>query len=503
MNMYNPGYWLTMLLATFASTQLAAQTWTVGMSEQQSYIVASSIPAQVEDAPNVLVIGGLSGDAASTNSTMAGYEAYVNEAENFLNVNFITAANPDAAMLVFPPVDTAYADNWTAHSLWRWIAMHAPDAVIIMGGDEYGLGAALADDIMGLGSIDSFTLDYENELVDTIRGRKFVPPSTARTKLDARLERTEAEVAQALSAVYGQELTALTYIPAMALIGRLRLGQVAEVESIVATQLNTAADLPITNSLQTAGHLLYAELAERTGNARYLALAKRAADMGFDEDGEMLEAMPFHGEYSDAFFMGTPLLAKVGKLTGDPRYFDLALRHVEFLQAKLLRADGLYNHWPRTEAAWGRGNAFVALGLALALSDIPATHPAHARLLEIYRAHMKTLLQYLDVDGMWHNVINLPGSWAELSATAMIATAMQRGVSQGWLDSFYQFVADQAWNGVMTYTDEDFGFVNVCESTPGQDSLQVYLNRKALTGRDDRAGGMMLMFATERLASMR
>jgi len=79
---------------------------------------------------------------------------------------------------------------------------------------------------------------------------------------------------------------------------------------------------------------------------------------------------------------------------------------------------------------------------------------------------------------------------------------MQRGVSQGWLESFYQLVVDQAWSGVLTYTDEDYGFVNVCESTPGQASLQVYLNRKALTGRDDRAGGMMLMFATERLASM-
>jgi rhamnogalacturonyl hydrolase YesR len=214
----------------------------------------------------------------------------------------------------------------------------------------------------------------------------------------------------------------------------------------------------------------------------------------------MLEAMPFHGEYSDAFFMATPLLAKVGKLTGETRYFDLALQHVEFLHAKLLRTDGLYNHWPRTEAAWGRGNAFVALGLALALADFPAEHPGHARLLELYRSHISTLLKYLDVDGMWHNVINLPGSWSELSATAMIATAIQRGVDQGWLDSFYQGVVDRAWQGVVTRTDADYGFINVCESTPGQDSPEAYLNRSALVGRDDRAGGMMLMLATERLA---
>jgi hypothetical protein len=33
--------------------------------------------------------------------------------------------------------------------------------------------------------------------------------------------------------------------------------------------------------------------------------------------------------------------------------------------------------------------------------------------------------------------------------------------------------------------------------TPGQDSFDAYLNRKALTGHDDRAGGMMLLLATE------
>ena len=40
-------------------------------------------------------------------------------------------------------------------------------------------------------------------------------------------------------------------------------------------------------------------------------------------------------------------------------------------------------------------------------------------------------------------------------------------------------------------------FVNVCESTNKQDSLDAYLNREALLGPDDRAGGMLMMFATE------
>lgn len=491
---------LLLMLTTLFCTHAFAQSWTVGMSGQGKPIEALSVPAQIADAPSVVVIGGFSGEKATTNMVMTGYEAYANEAENFLDVTFIPAVNPDAVPLQFPPRETSYAGNWTEMSLWRWIGTHAPDAIIIMGEDKYGLGAALAADIMGLGTIPTYTMDYENELIDSLRGRKNIAASAARTNLLARHQRSEEAITQSLASVYGQELTTLTYIPGMALIGRLRLGQVAEVEQLVAPLLEPANQAEITNSLQIAGHLLFAELAERTGDARYLAQARRAADLGFDANGNMLEAMPFHCEYSDAFFMATPLLAKVGKLTGETRYFDLALQHVEFLQAKLLRADGLYNHWPRTEAAWGRGNAFVALGLALALSDFPADHPGHARLLELYRSHISTLLKYLDVDGMWHNVINLPGSWSEVSATAMIATAIQRGVDQGWLEGFYQGVVDRAWEGVLIRIDTDNGFINVCESTPGQDSPEAYLNRSAIIGRDDRAAGMVLMFATERLA---
>ncbi|MEY4640840.1 MAG: Unsaturated rhamnogalacturonyl hydrolase YteR [Pseudomonadota bacterium] len=475
-----------------------AHAQTIGMSAGRMPIEALSVPAQQAEAPDVVVIGGLTANAASSNEVRAAYEAYANSPDNFLDVTFIPLANPGAETLAFPPPEPAYSGNWTAWSLWQWFAAHAPDAVLIVG-DDNGLGAALSAGIAGLGNIPVTAYAYDRPLLDIISGPRKIATSPAHAALIARSKRSAADMAQGLAGVYGQELGALTYIPGMALIGRLRLGQIAEVESIVAPQLDAIEALVIDNSLQIAGHLLFAELAERTNNPRYLALARRAADLGFAADGRPLDAMPFHGDYSDAFFMATPLLAKVGKLTGDTRYFDLALNHVNFLHDLLLREDGLYNHWPRAEAAWGRGNAFVALGLALALSDIPDTHPAQARLLELFRAHLQTLLRYQDTDGMWRNIIDVPGSYPELSATAMIATAIQRGVDRGWLDAFFQNSADSAWKGVVARSDETYGFRDVCESTPGQESFELYLNRRALGGRDDRAGGMTLMLATERM----
>jgi len=217
------------------------------MSLAGTPILTTAVPAQISDAPSILVIGGLAGDRASSNTVMIGFEAYVNEVENFLDVTFIGAANPEGERLSFPPPDPAYTGHWTAWSLWHWIATHAPDAIIIMGDDPHGLGAALANGIAGLGSIPSFMLDYENELIEALRGRRQIPRSAARNTLNTRLQRSQAELAAGLATVYGQELPALTYIPGMALIGRLRLGQVAQVEVIVAPWL-AQTDRPVLNN---------------------------------------------------------------------------------------------------------------------------------------------------------------------------------------------------------------------------------------------------------------
>lgn len=488
------------LVTACAAFTAGAQTTTVGMTENRQPIEARVVPAHAGDAPTVIVVGGLSGDASGSEAAMAGFEAWRSEPRRMLDVSFVPHANPDAAGLQFPPQGKAYEDDWTGWSLWRWIGLQAPDHVIIMGADEYALGPALAAGFPGLGSIPHTRLDSAAALQAFLREQRYLPVSDARAALEQRLERSATDIAAGLSDTYGQAMPDyLTYIPGMAMIGRLRLGQVEAVQALMDQYLDDNPAPAIDNSLQIAGHLVLAELAQRTGESRYLDAAVRVAELGFDEQGDMLEAMPFHGDYSDAFFMATPLLAKVGRLTGETRFFDLARRHVEHMHNMLIREDGLYDHWPRADAAWGRGNAFVALGLALALSDFPEDHPGYTRLLEIYRAHMDTLISHVDIDGMWHNVINIPGSWAEFSATAMIATALQRGINRGWMDSAYQRLVDRSWQSILRRTDDTFGFVNVCASTPGQDSLEAYLDREALSGRDDRAGGMLLMLATEKL----
>ena len=71
-------------------------------------------------------------------------------------------------------------------------------------------------------------------------------------------------------------------------------------------------------------------------------------------------------------------------------------------------------------------------------------------------------------------------------------------MGDGWLDAkTYQPRVDAAWHAVLTRTGSDGVLLDVCESTNKQRTLDDYLRRAALNGRDPRGGAMALVFATE------
>ena len=180
------------------------------------------------------------------------------------------------------------------------------------------------------------------------------------------------------------------------------------------------------------------------------------------------------------------------------KYFDMASRHVTYMRDMLLRNNHLYRHSPEADVAWSRGNGFAALGLALTLSDFPTEHPARDLILSYLVDHLKALLPHQDSDGMWHEVIDYPGSYAEITSTAMIGIAIKRGLDNGWLqEDTYRPVLDKTWRAVKIHTSFDSVFINACTSTGKMSSLDAYLDRLAIFGRDDRAGGMVMNFAIE------
>jgi rhamnogalacturonyl hydrolase YesR len=177
----------------------------------------------------------------------------------------------------------------------------------------------------------------------------------------------------------------------------------------------------------------------------------------------------------------------------------MAARHFFYMQKIVRRPDGLYRHQASTDAAWGRGNGFPALGLALTLTHFPADHPDYAALLAEFQKHMQALSQFPDENGMFREVIDYPGAYPEYSGTAMIATAMMRGIRMGWLEaSVYQPIVDRAWRAISARTASDGRLFDVAESTGTRGlTLKDYLRRGAILDRDPRGGAFAMILATE------
>jgi rhamnogalacturonyl hydrolase YesR len=383
--------------------------------------------------------------------------------------------------------------------LWRWIGIHAPDLVIIAGTADSGLTDALSQNAVAfVGRIPAQLVTARAGMLDTIPDK--LAASEAHREIERRRSRSPQVLAEELAKVYGRDFNQPTYIQAMALIGRMRLGQTADVAAIAEPYLNGSKDSfasPSQSSL--AAHIFFFELAKRTGDQRASKLVTRAANTGFTETGDLKEFMPLNGGWSDSVFMDIPILAKAGALTGERRYFDMAARHLRYMQKIVLRTDGLYRHQASTDAAWGRGNGFPALGLALTLSDFPKDHPDYGWMLKTFQEHMKALSKFQDENGMWREVVDFPGAYPEYSGTAMVATAMLRGIRNGWLDAkVYQPLVDKAWQAILVRTSTDGRVLDIAESTGTRGlTFKDYLRRAAILDRDPRAGAFALIFATE------
>jgi len=491
---------LFVAFATVCVTPLfAAEPLEIGLTGSGAVIEGLAVSSPAKASRTVLLVGGLKGPDDSVGRVRSAVKQFesLKPARRDFNLLAIPLANPDGAALTFPPSGIAYRENPEANALWRWIGLHAPDLVLVVGADEPGLASTLSSTVVAETGHIPARAAPETGAVLAVKA-KDLTPSEAHVEMDRRRARTPRALADELAQFYGHDFNQPVYIQAIALIAQIRLGHVDEVKQLVEPYVNGTKDsLQRPSSLVLAGHTVFTELARKTGDPRYVQMVKKIGDLGFEADGRMKESMPYHDEYSDSVYMGTVIAAQAGALTGDRKYFDLAARHVAFMQKLVLRPDGLYRHSPATEAAWGRGNGFPAIGLALTLPEFPKDHPDFPRLLKAYQAHMATLARYQNRDGLWRNVVDHPGSYAELTATAMIGFSMLQGVKHGWLPAReYQPIVDKAWRAVLEHTGPQGHMVDSCESTLKLKTVDEYLHRAALFGTEPRAGAMVMMFAT-------
>jgi rhamnogalacturonyl hydrolase YesR len=462
----------------------------------------------------VVLVGGLDGDEGSARAVIAAVRWFKTTAPLAIrarwSVSALPLADPDHHAadhpFAFPPDKGFFNDAEQPESryLWRWIAYQAPDLVIQVRANDAAPGsltAALSDaNASGLGAV-SVEVVPSRDLMQTMpkllaaaRGR-----SALREAIDARVSRGPLAIARLLAQRYPQT-PSMSYIPAVAWINTLRLAMITgqdtwrvkvrdQTRPWIAGGTVRPDDQKLLTSL--AGYMIFGEIAVADGNATARTL--------LHESARIVEAQQQNGTYAagrgwtDDMFMATAVLARAG----DGHFLDLAARQLIDYAARLQRPDGVFIHAVDGPVAWGRGNGFAALGLMEALSAMAEPHPPRARLLAIYRRQMAAMKANQAPDGTWREIIDEPGAYREETATAMVLSAMARGIRLGWIDTSYRPIVARAWRALSAHVTEDGALVDVCTGTGAGPTPRYYLDRAAIDGPDDRGGAMALLASIE------
>lgn len=470
----------------------------------------------------LVIVGGLDGDPRGAQAAIAAVRWMKRGAPKSIRdrwvVSALPMADPDgrarATPFTFPPTKGFYEDAEQPESryVWRWVAYQAPDLVVdirgaIPGGDAPGSLTWALRDLAAAGLARTRTavlpasVSHDDLALTLARVSARSPLHEALAK---RVARSPLEIAKLLAPRY-PAAPSISYIPALAWAKTLELSTRTGDEALRAKVLAQvqpwlSGDKPLLGDriqlTTVAGTLIFAELAKaEPANAAARKLALEGADAALKEK---TGGIPQYGQgWTDDMFMASAILARTAGRSGD---LDRAAQIQIAYAGRLQQPDGIFNHATDGPAAWGRGNGFAAFGLMETLTAMAATHPSRAAVLAIFQKQMKGLAAWQAPDGMWREIIDKPGAYREETATAMILTAMTRGVRLGWLDRSFAPVAEKAWRALAAHVTDDGGLVDVCTGTGAGPTARYYYDRPAIEGPDDRGGAMALVAAMERVS---
>ncbi len=191
-------------------------------------------------------------------------------------------------------------------------------------------------------------------------------------------------------------------------------------------------------------------------------------------DGTLARKRPMMDSlWLDDLYMGVPALAQMGKLTGDRKYYDDAVKQITQFSTRMFNKElGLYMHgWiaamtVHPEFHWARANGWALMAKTELLEVLPEDHPGRAAVLDQYRAHVRGLIACQGNNGLWHQLLDRTDSYLETSATAIYTFCMARGINRGWIDPLaYGPAVQLGWNAVTTRVNKEGQVEGTCVGT--------------------------------------
>lgn len=194
----------------------------------------------------------------------------------------------------------------------------------------------------------------------------------------------------------------------------------------------------------------------------------------------------------DDIYMIGSLQIQAFNATGDDLYLKRASLEIDAYLENLQQSNGLFYHGKDAKFFWGRGNGWVAAGLALLLSYLSKKDANYDRIISGFVKMIESLKSFQTDDGMWRQLIDKDFSWEETSCTAMFGFAICTGVKKGILPQEYKELYLKAWNSLTGYL-ENGKLKGICAGTGQSSNINYYLERPKVAG-DLHGQAAMLWF---------
>lgn len=186
----------------------------------------------------------------------------------------------------------------------------------------------------------------------------------------------------------------------------------------------------------------------------------------------------------DAIQMGMPGFAKMGKLTGEQKYFDKMWQMYEYTRNQhgehgmFNQKDGLwwrdqdfdppYKEPNGEDCYWSRGNGWVYAALVHVLDEIPANEVHRQDYINDFLTMSKAIKACQREDGFWNVSLHDPNHFGgkELTGTSLFVYGMAWGIRNGLLDrDEYLPIVLKAWNAMVKDAVHPDGFLGYVQGT--------------------------------------
>lgn len=218
----------------------------------------------------------------------------------------------------------------------------------------------------------------------------------------------------------------------------------------------------------------------------------------------------------DAIQMGMPGFAKMGKLTGEQKYFDKMWQMYEYTRNQhgehgmFNQKDGLwwrdqdfdppYKEPNGEDCYWSRGNGWVYAALVRVLDEIPANEVHRQDYINDFLTMSKAIKACQREDGFWNVSLHDPNHFGgkELTGTSLFVYGMAWGIRNGLLDrDEYLPIVLKAWNAMVkdaVHPDGFLGYVQVTGKEPKDGQPVTYDSKPDF---DDFGTGCFLLAGSE------